>query len=415
MIATRSTTTTAATAANTTTTTTIASNSNSESTISSMIYRQPFQHEQHGDTGWAASAASVNISSSVKKVETTTTVAATTTNTAAEKLEMEPEMMMKETQLNDILDNKLDYTRGGICGMYKCFFHSTKDKEDEGEAGDVGYLISVPKGNIGGPMSLQKLQQAYQLAQSLDDEVYSKSYDNYFSRNDNNNTTTNQHLNRSRRSHHLLRSPVYQLNSLKKERATKLNSNLLRLNQRNMQCYHLKFENPNVIEKHNMELKTRYQSSMPIFIQKVQAAPNPHFIVGCQNDNDAYKVFNYSTNCLIDFFQQQQQRRKESDDVNQVLRNFEHNLRYIQDHVITTSNPQYHCLYFDFQILLDASTGNIYHIDIDRCYQKLAKQYMKSLESKHTSVMQGVDQCFNSIYTMIDTVRKNLLGSRYTK
>ena len=316
---------------------------------------------------------------------------------------------MTQDDLNDILSN-LNYndtTKPAICAMYKCFFHTgtLNGKNDET---NIGYLITIPKVNIGGPMSLNKLQKAYELGQLLDQRYPPPSL----------SMSSSSSLHQS--SYHSLRSPPYQINHLTQEQATLLNSNLVRFNKVNFECLHLKgsqgIDNGEVMEKRNLELKTRFKQGMAIFLQQVQIMPQPHFIVGCQNSDIALQT---STNCLVNFLRDKQQSWRQ-----QFLSNFESNMKYIQRDLLLSTmsnnstaatpttpnsvNNPFQCLVFDFQIMLDGNSdtapGNVHHIDLDRCFQKLAIQHFKQ-HSSH-KINTEIATCFDSVYKLIGNVKE---------
>ena len=220
----------------------------------------------------------------------------------------------------------LDYDTKAICGGYKCFFR-IKDNDS------VAYLVSIEPIHKEG---YQRLNAAYALAKHLDVE-YPKIT-------------------------HFLLEPPYQLNNLTEYWATQLNSNLIG-QQKTITKWLKAAPEKDPDAKPHHRYGPRYLPNEHIFIQKVQLAPNPYLIIGCEGGKlqetirDVEKLVKNSV---------PKKNRKS------FLNNLHDNISYIKQ--VVDQNGNYGCLVWDFQLLLDTS-GNLYHIDLDRCFRHVQETY----------------------------------------
>ena len=247
----------------------------------------------------------------------------------------------EQEELIKILES-LDYDTKAICGGYKCFFRVRNDVDN------IAYLVSINPIHGDGYL---RLHQAYELAQTLEKEYP--------------------------QIQHFLLGPPKKLYNLTKEWANQLNSNLIG-QQKTVQKW-LNSAPHNDTNKHRYG--TRYLPYENINIQKVKLAPNPHLIIGCEGGK--FKE------TLRDIQQLVVQKHSVSDKVN-FIRNFEENVNYAKQ--VVQKGGKYSCLVWDFQLLLDVH-GNLYHIDLDRCFRHVQEEYNNN-------------RCFRNLHKVIRTLKQ---------
>ena len=294
-------------------------------------------------------------------LNSTTTTTATATQVVLPDNTNNNNMYYNEREQEELIEilQSLDYETKAICGGYKCFFRLKQHRNNENEndpndptsnsdTDNIAYLVSIKPIHGDG---LQRLQQAYEMAQTLEKEYPQIK--------------------------HFLLGPPKRLYNLTKEWSDTLSSNVIG-QQKTVQKW---LDSPPHNDTNKHRYGQRYLPNDNINIQKIQIAPTPHLIIGCEGGKfleTMRDVKQLVANSVID-------------KVN-FIRRFEENINIVKEMV--KKGGKYSCLVWDFQLVLD-SYGNLYHIDLDRCFRHVQEEY------DNTKCFRNMKKVIRSLKEMI--------------
>jgi hypothetical protein len=240
----------------------------------------------------------------------------------------------------------LDFTQPAPCAWFKCLFRSKKQQQEEGSNhnninnnnNEYGYLVAQERTSLE-RNKFESLEQAYHYAKYLEATYRIKQF---------------------------LREPPFRFHCTK-PLATALNRH----------SYQQQFSK---IAAQKVEKKSFTPNQM-IYVQKVQIAPTPSLLIGCHHTKFSHawdELMEFLTHVVHHHQQkqqlhpttrwlQQEQQPSSSQQQQQVERDFAETLALeVNDTIhLLVQEPR---LVLDFQVLLDIH-GNLYHLDLDRCFE----------------------------------------------